>query len=247
MVDPKNEAWESIKVRTRSGGVTKVFGSATQSIAGARSNGDTVWTVYTTCQVFRVPGPGQAPAVVGGYVPFVRVKWGSESGAPQRALVTAGRRVCIVASSVEVEGYVVAADGTGAPADVYGEYSTTVAQGSDGQTILPTVWNPFVQVDPGAEGALWNGGGALRTVAGFNAGNVEATLMFFDSPAGAPIADGTRAIAALLAGPTDNFQGSFGDGRPFASGLAWRASSTRGALTFLAGARFRVDAEIVTL
>jgi hypothetical protein len=247
MAEPKNEAFELIKIRERSGGITKVFGSASQSIGSARSNGDGVWTIYTTCQVFQVPAPGQPPTPIGGYAPFVRVKWGSEGGAPQRAVVNAGRRVCVVASRVDVEGYVVAADGTGAPANVYGEFSTTIAQGSDGMTILPSVWTPLVAVAPGPEGVLASGGGALKTVAGFNAGAVEATLMFFDAPPGATIADGTRPIAALLAGPTDNFEGHFGDGRPFASGLVWRASSTRGALTYLAGAVVRVDAEIVTL
>ncbi len=246
---PLNEAFELLRIRQRSGGTVRVTGSARRSVGSARTNGDGPWTIYTDAKIFTVGAPGSADVPTEGYLPFVRIKWGSLDGAPQESTVLAGRRVVVVASSVEVEGWITKVDGTDPDPGVYATYFVTLSQGSDGQTILPSLWTPAIKVDPSYHGDLIVGRGAVRTISGYNAGAAENTLMLFDTAtdAGDLVPDGSHPITAILTGPTDNFESHLGDGVPFVNGLVYVVSSSRDHLVRDPTAKFRVDAEIVTL
>ena len=246
---PKNEAFELIKIRQRSGGSVRVDGRNRRSIGSARTDGDGPWTIYTNAKVFTTGAPGAADVPTEGYLPFVRVAWGAGVGAPQESTVLAGRRICVVASSVEVQGWIRKVDGSDPDPGVYATYSVTISQGSDGQTILPSLWTPAIKGDPSYHGDLTVGAGAVRTLTGYNAGAAENTIMFFDrsTDAGDLVPDGAHPLTAILAGPTDNFESHLGDGIPFVSGLVYVVSSSRDHLVRDMTAKFRVDAEIVTL
>ena len=246
---PKNEAFELVRIRQRSGGSVKVEGPARRSIGSVRTDGDGPWTVYTNAKIWTKGAPGTADIPTEGYLPFVRVKWGSGGGAPQESTVLAGRRIVVVASDVNVEGWITKTDGSAPDAGVFATYSVTISQGADGQTILPSFWTPAIKTDPSYHGDLIVGAGAVRTISGYNAGAAENTIMFFDrsTDAGDLVSDGAHPIAAILTGPTDNFESHLGDGIPFVSGLVYVVSSSRDHLVRDHTAKFRVDAEVVTL
>lgn len=214
--------------------------------------------VYATGQPLRANGTAATFAGL-----WLKVTW-LRNGASFTMIHPANKRINLVASRVEVTPFIrpILTQTSPLPADVQATVLITVAEGIDGESIIPSLWIP--SVDPlnspvGARGQIApyptlatrvNGQGPLLWLRaqGYNAGATGRYIMFFDNPddpTGHPAGTLKPLTAAFVQpnGGTFSFDQS-NSGYAVHQALWWAVSSTADFLTPDFAATFRCDAEI---
>jgi hypothetical protein len=210
-----------------------LHGGERKSLANISVAEGQAFTVYAVAEVV-------APAGMRIY-PVVGVEWG-HGGASVKARefrIYRRLRIPVVASTINVAGWMVDDKGQPPPKTVIGRMSAFIAPGSDGATLRNTDWISL----SGPEGLVSAGPEQILTVEGYPAGApADRWLMLFDATA----RPANGAYPALACPARRAFRRDRFDAQGFRFGVFWAVSSTPITLTFLKTADLRVDVEVLT-
>jgi hypothetical protein len=211
-----------------------LHGAERKSLANISVEKGSAFTVYAVADVV---APAGAPPIY----PVVGVEWGHGGSSVRARELRVYRRLRfpVVASTVNVAGWMVDDKGQPPPKTVLCRMAAFIAPGSDGETLRSTNWISL----SGPEGLVSAAPEHVLTVEGYPAtAPADRWLMVFDATA----RPANGAYPALACPARRAFRRDRFDSQGFRFGVFWAASSTPITLTFLPTAQLRVDVEVLT-